>query len=124
MPMMSLSSLVLGAGWLLVVTAVILSIFGNHLPGIRNLYLEAVGFFLVYLIFGQQKMYGLFFGLILPACLIAALFDSFVWKMQIRIQNQKYGSENRNFKKESWVINMMMVVLSSLGFLIGYAFLR
>lgn len=58
--MMFLPSLVLGAGWLLVVAAVILSICKIHLPGIRNLYIEAVGVFLVCLIFGQQKVFGFF----------------------------------------------------------------
>lgn len=118
MPIMSLSSLVLSAGWFLVVAVVILSICKIHLSGIRTLYIEAVGVFLVCLILGQQKMYGLFFGLILPGCIIAALLDPFIWK------KQKPNLSSENMKKESWLINMMMVVLSSLAFLIGYVFLR
>lgn len=118
MPIMSLSSLVLSAGWLLVVMAVILSICKIHLPGIRTLYIEAAGIFLVCLILGQQKMFGLFFGLVLPGCIIAGLVDPFIWK------KQKFNSSPENVKKESWLINMMMMVLSSLAFLIGYVFLR
>lgn len=118
MPIMSFSSLVLSAGWLLVVMAVILSICKIHLPGIRTLYIEAAGVFLVCLILGQQKMFGLFFGLVLPGCIIAGLVDSFIW------EKQKFNSSPENVKKESWLINMMMMALSSLAFLIGYVFLR
>lgn len=118
MPIMSLPSLVLSAGWLLVFTAVILSVCKIHLPGIRTLYIEAAGVFLVCLILGQQKIFVLFFGLFLPACIIAGLIDPLIWK------KQKFCLPSENLKKESWLINMMMMVLGSLAFLIGYVFLR
>lgn len=118
MPIMSLPSVVLGAGWLLVVAAVIMSICKIHLPGIRNLYLQAAGNFLIFLIFGQEKLFGLSFGSILSGGIIGALIDPFIWK------KLKFYLPSENLKKASWLINIMLMISGSLAFLIGYAFLR
>jgi len=108
-------SLILGSGLIILTFAVILSICKTHLPGIPNMFLEGVGFFLIFLISGQQRMFWTLL-IVISASPIAALLDPFIWKLQ------GYCSKHENKKAESWLINIRVAGISLVAFWAGYAF--
>ncbi len=107
----------LGFALAISILGVALSFFRKTLFHIPNLAFEIIGVFIVGFVLGHENIV-IWFLVIFPAAIIAAIYDPIIWK------KQGYVTEGENIKKFSWVVNMAVLGASILGFFAGYIFVK